>query len=328
MKYVKSPIFYMGNKFRLLKQIIPLFPENINNFYDVFGGSGVVCMNINAKAVNIFYNDNNKLVFNLLKLFKNYNANYIIQHIQKRILEFNLSKNNKESYLKFREFINNYDYENNLDLWYLDLYTISFFSFSNIIRLRDNKLDKAVNQFGKRAFNVPTGKSSFKKTQHQQKIENGCNFFKNAIFNVPFGERTFKENDAFKIKNGVKLFKKIEADNLDFKEFINNIDIKEGDFFYFDPPYLIGDAVYQRNKKNENSWSEKDEMELYKICEVLNKKGAKWAISNNILKNEIEHILLKKWIEKNNWNVHKMVLTYAACGKGSKKTQEVLITNY
>lgn len=29
MKYVKSPIFYMGNKFKLLPQLIPLFPSNI-----------------------------------------------------------------------------------------------------------------------------------------------------------------------------------------------------------------------------------------------------------------------------------------------------------
>lgn len=37
-KYIKSPIFYMGNKYRLLPQLIPLFPTNINTFYDLFGG--------------------------------------------------------------------------------------------------------------------------------------------------------------------------------------------------------------------------------------------------------------------------------------------------
>lgn len=40
-----SPIFYMGNKYKLLKQILPLFPETCRVFIDAFGGSGVVTMN-------------------------------------------------------------------------------------------------------------------------------------------------------------------------------------------------------------------------------------------------------------------------------------------
>lgn len=44
-KYCESPIFYMGNKHKLLKQIIPLFPDECDTFVDLFGGSGVVSMN-------------------------------------------------------------------------------------------------------------------------------------------------------------------------------------------------------------------------------------------------------------------------------------------
>ena len=42
MKYLESPIFYMGNKYKLLKQLIPLFPKQCDTFLDLFGGSGVV----------------------------------------------------------------------------------------------------------------------------------------------------------------------------------------------------------------------------------------------------------------------------------------------
>ena len=45
MKYLESPIFYMGNKYKLLKQLIPLFPKQCDTFLDLFGGSGVVSMN-------------------------------------------------------------------------------------------------------------------------------------------------------------------------------------------------------------------------------------------------------------------------------------------
>ena len=44
-----SPIFYMGNKRRLIKRgLIDLFPEDINIFVEPFGGSGIVSMNVKA----------------------------------------------------------------------------------------------------------------------------------------------------------------------------------------------------------------------------------------------------------------------------------------
>lgn len=39
--YIKSPLNYVGGKFKLLPEIIPLFPTNINTFVDLFGG-GVI----------------------------------------------------------------------------------------------------------------------------------------------------------------------------------------------------------------------------------------------------------------------------------------------
>ena len=55
---IKSPINYMGSKRRLLKQILPLFPDNINTFYDLFAGGGTVSLNTQAKQ--IYYNDLDK----------------------------------------------------------------------------------------------------------------------------------------------------------------------------------------------------------------------------------------------------------------------------
>ena len=47
---VKSPIFYMGNKERLIKKgLADYFPKDINVFVDLFCGSGVVSMNVRAK---------------------------------------------------------------------------------------------------------------------------------------------------------------------------------------------------------------------------------------------------------------------------------------
>lgn len=38
MEFIESPIKYVGGKYKLLNQIIPLFPEDINRFVDLFCG--------------------------------------------------------------------------------------------------------------------------------------------------------------------------------------------------------------------------------------------------------------------------------------------------
>lgn len=46
---IPSAIFYMGNKYKLLKQMLPLFPVECDSFYDLFGGSSVVSLNYKGK---------------------------------------------------------------------------------------------------------------------------------------------------------------------------------------------------------------------------------------------------------------------------------------
>lgn len=63
--YIKSPLNYTGGKYKLLPQILPLFPKEINTFYDLFGGGFNV--GINANAHKVIYNDINSYVVNLLQ---------------------------------------------------------------------------------------------------------------------------------------------------------------------------------------------------------------------------------------------------------------------
>lgn len=50
MKYFKSCLNYTGGKHKLLNQIVPLFPNKINNFVDLFCGGANVAINVNAKG--------------------------------------------------------------------------------------------------------------------------------------------------------------------------------------------------------------------------------------------------------------------------------------
>lgn len=90
-KIKKSPIFYMGNKERLIKKgLIDLFPKNIDNFIDLFCGSGIISMNINARRYIL--NDYNSIIIDLLNLFKNNSAENIIRKMEETIKSHNLLK--------------------------------------------------------------------------------------------------------------------------------------------------------------------------------------------------------------------------------------------
>ena len=61
--YIKSPLNYTGGKHKLLPQILPLFPEEINTFVDLFTGGGNIAVNVNANK--IIANDNDKHVVDI-----------------------------------------------------------------------------------------------------------------------------------------------------------------------------------------------------------------------------------------------------------------------
>lgn len=140
MNYKRSPLTYNGNKYRLLKQIIPLFRENIDTFYDLFCGSAVVSLNINSNK--IIANDINTHLIKIFKEFQKYsNAEDLIADIEKIIKDNELSKDNEEAFYKFRE-------KYNKDQKPLDLYILSKFAFNSLIRFNS-----------KGEFNLASGKS-------------------------------------------------------------------------------------------------------------------------------------------------------------------------
>lgn len=51
LKKIKSPLNYIGGKAKLLNQILPLFPNEIDNFIDLFAGGCNVGINVNANKI-------------------------------------------------------------------------------------------------------------------------------------------------------------------------------------------------------------------------------------------------------------------------------------
>lgn len=273
-EYIKSPINYSGNKYKLLPQIIKLFPDKINRFIDACGGSFTVGVNVLAKEY--VYNEIDNKIFNLVKYLCNSNYELENNKMQKIIDTYKLGKNTKEEYNKLRE-----DYNNNpSDML---LFLLSCFSFNSQIRF---------NKKGK--FNMPCGNRGYSKNMES----NG-----------------YKFNKVAKNKNIIFL-------NNDFKD----LNIKENDFVYLDPPYLQTIATYTEN----DGWNEEKEIDMYKWLDNLTKRNIKWALSNTIKYRGEDNNILLEWGTK--YNIHKLNFTYKNNNRWGKdntlETIEVLITNY
>lgn len=135
---IKSPLNYIGGKYKLLNQILPLFPTKINCFVDLF--SGGLDVSLNVKAEKIICNDINNYVIELYKFFKNQDTETLINEINSKIASYRLTKHNKEAYLKLREEYNSH--KNPLHLFLLICYGYNH-------QLRFNSHGEFNNPFGK-----------------------------------------------------------------------------------------------------------------------------------------------------------------------------------
>ena len=146
--YKKSPMNYVGNKYKLLNQLYQYFPTTINNFIDLFCGG--LDVSINTIANNKYANDINENIIGIYKSFQNHSIEDIFAFIETRIKEFKLTRFNIEGYLQYRELYNiNINYHTPLDL-----FTLSRFSFNNKISFNTNHQYNASFGYNHSDFNL------------------------------------------------------------------------------------------------------------------------------------------------------------------------------
>lgn len=152
--YIKSFINYQGNKYKLLPQILPLFPKEIDTFVDLFCGSGTVGLSVQANR-NIYNDINNKIV-DILYYVKQHNIDDIICDIETIIMQYQLSKTNEDGFKELR-----HDY-NVLELNPIALYTLMCYSFN--YQCRFNNKGEYNSSFGR-------NRSSFTDNQRSNLIK-------------------------------------------------------------------------------------------------------------------------------------------------------------
>lgn len=171
-----SPMCYLGGKFQLLPQILPLFPKQINTFVDLFCGGCNVGINVTAK--NIIFNDNLLYLIDLYKSFNTKSTQEIIEHVENRIVEYQLSFTNERGYKKIRQL---YNEKRNP----LDLFVLAAFSFNHQISF--NKSNGFNKSFGKEKsrYNQQMKRDliSFLNKLHNKNVSFCCNNFDKFNFN-------------------------------------------------------------------------------------------------------------------------------------------------
>lgn len=136
---VKSPMNYIGGKYKLLPQILERFPNKISMLYDVFGGGGSI--SLNTKAGYIYYNDIVNYVSDMFSSLQNETIESSLYKIHKVINTYKLSKTNLEGFLKLRE-----DYNKDNKSWEM-FYILMCHSFNN--QYRFNNKHEYNSSFGK-----------------------------------------------------------------------------------------------------------------------------------------------------------------------------------
>ena len=302
---IQSPLNYTGGKFKLLPQILPHFPKDVECFIDLFCGGGNV--GVNAPCNKVIFNDNNSLLRFMFGTFKNMDKQATFELIDHIIEKYGLSntekygyeyygcnsaeglaKYNSEAFLKLRE---DFNHNTNIDYnYYITLYVLIVYAFNNQIRF---------NRKGE--FNLPVGKRDFNKKMREK--------LSSFIDRLKSGDYKFE--------------------SYDFRE-LPNEEWNDKTFVYVDPPYLITCATYNE----QDGWNETLEKELLKYLDNLHERGIRFALSNVLHSKGKENKLLIEWINNNigKYRVIYLDYTYSNSNYQTKdrtsKTDEVLIVNY
>ncbi len=295
----RSPLFYVGDKYKLMPEIKKYLPSYINTYVEPFVGGGSSFLNVKAKRylvndidnsiINIhkmlYQNaeDKNRFFNKIFKIINHYglscsyNGHLVPEELKQKYKKTYYAKYNKQQYLNLRKDFNN----NKNDI--LKLYLLLIYGFNHMTRFNKNG-----------EFNLPVGNVDF-----NSNVYNSLNYYFDYIKNTD-----------------------ITYYSMDYKEFIRILNLKKNDYVLLDPPYLISQSEYNK------LWNEECEKELYKLLDELNKKGIKFGITNLVYHKGNKNKIFEKWSKK--YHVHELTSNYISYNDNSVKnnSKEVFVTNY
>lgn len=298
-KTIRSPFFYVGDKYKLMPQLKQLMPKDIEQYIEPFVGGGSSFLN--SKGTSYMLNDVDSYVVELHRqigsytgkaeeLFEelfdiidfyglscSYRGICVPEEMKKKYVKTYYSKYNKDAYIRMRK-----DFNERKDD-FLRLYLLLIYGFNHMIRFN-----------GKGDFNLPVGNVDFNNNVYQA-LNNYLKFV---------GEH------------------EIEFFNMDYISFLEKIKFENNSYVFLDPPYLISMSEYNK------LWNDKKEDELCEYLDLLNDRGIKFGITNLIThKGKVNRRFLD-WSKK--YCAYDVKSNYISFNDNTIKadSQEVFVTNY
>lgn len=298
-KVKRSPLFYVGDKYKLISEIKTHFPQRINKFVEPFVGGGSVFMNIEANEyilndidanvieihkyltrqvgnIDIFF-ENAWSIINKYGLSCSYLCDVVPLELKQSFPKTYFAKFNKDKYSQLKS---DYNKSDRSDI--LSLYLLLIYGFNRMLRFNS-----------KGDFNLPVG-------------------------NVDFNTNTVNALNSYFEEIGTK---NPQWSNLDFRVFLPQLELSELDLVYLDPPYLITFSEYNK------LWNYETERDLLNILDDFSMRNIKFAISNvTHYKGRTNNIFIE-WAKQ--YNMHSIKSNYISYHDNTIKTfNEVLVTNY
>lgn len=255
----KPFIKWVGGKTQIINEVLNLFPEEINNYYEPFLGGGSVLLallsfqkagkiKINGK---IFASDLNP---NLVYLFQNIQLypDEIIKEVKILLSGYNMCQNTdvNRSPANITEALTSHE----------SYYYWIRYQFNSILQVDRNSIKSS-------AMLLFINKTCFRGLYREGP----------RGFNVPFGnykKLQIIEEDIFNIS---ELIKDVIFKECNFEDALVNL--ASGDFVYLDPPYAQGNdkSFVSYTKDNFNLEANK---KLFELCDSLKNKNVKMLLSN------------------------------------------------
>lgn len=295
----RSPLFYVGDKYKLIEEIKSHFPAGIRHFVEPFVGGGSVYLNV--EATDYLLNDINRDVIRLHRMLNSFvgrepafykkvwriidryglscsaREDRVSDELKEQYPKTYFAEFNREAFLRLRDDFNNLHRKD-----YVMLYVLLIYGFNRMIRFNS-----------KGYYNLPVG-------------------------NVDFNSNTI---DALNRYFALNASKRTRWSSLDFERFINSLDLSPEDLIYLDPPYLITFSEYNK------LWNNDTEQRLLALLDRLSQRNIRFAISNvTHYKGKVNEAFLE-WSA--NYNIHSIKSNYISYHDNTiKNFNEVLVTNY
>lgn len=187
--YVQPLFAYLGNKYRLLPDLIPLFPKDIEDlvFVDLFAGSATVATNTRSKKIII--NEEDKFLLGIYKALSITPPDEAWEKVFSIVNKYELSAENEQGYYTCRAEYNKIPYEERvMQYWYWGL-ALVYHSF-NRSTVQHNLKGEYNAPFGKEKCILEIVKKRFFPFAHKL-YEGNFEFLNLSYKQVPIYENAF-----------------------------------------------------------------------------------------------------------------------------------------